>query len=96
MERLITVEQNRFNSQPPEGGWRIRYLAFIMSYGFNSQPPEGGWLLRAPYRRKEIVSTHSRPKAAGPAINMLTERDISFNSQPPEGGWLLHPNCKQR
>ena len=33
--------------------------------GFNTQPPEGGWA--APYRRYRcrVVSTHSRPKAAG-------------------------------
>ena len=33
------------------------------------------------------VSTHSRPKAAGP--NEVQMRDLwdSFNTQPPEGGW---------
>ena len=37
----------------------------------------------------KIVSTHSRPKAAGcPNIgfSMVSE---SFNTQPPEGGWIL-------
>ena len=40
-------------------------LAYIA--GFNTQPPEGGWV-RASGRRANLaeVSTHSRPKAAGP------------------------------
>ena len=38
------------------------------------------------------VSTHSRPKAAGPiAINGLNLMNC-FNSQPPEGGWDLFNN----
>ena len=35
--------------------------------------------------KSEMVSTHSRPKAAG---FLLPEKDITygFNTQPPEGG----------
>ena len=33
--------------------------------GFNSQPPEGGWVLSDQSVVKDVVSTHSRPKAAG-------------------------------
>ena len=33
--------------------------------GFNTQPPEGGWDCRFCRRFGYIVSTHSRPKAAG-------------------------------
>ena len=35
--------------------------------GFNSQPPEGGWVIGAKQFKGNIVSTHSRPKAAGSA-----------------------------
>ena len=36
-------------------------------YGFNTQPPEGGWLgVDKEKLKKALVSTHSRPKAAGP------------------------------
>ena len=37
-----------------------------------------------------LVSTHSRPKAAGPKPH-LSEDDYkpSFNTQPPEGGWIF-------
>ena len=33
----------RFNTQPPEGGWLITHEAFRYNFGFNTQPPEGGW-----------------------------------------------------
>ena len=36
------------------------------------------------------VSTHSRPKAAGPLYPMLAIPLQCFNSQPPEGGWLMY------
>ena len=32
-----------FNTQPPEGGWRIISLPFFQRRRFNTQPPEGGW-----------------------------------------------------
>ena len=36
---------------------------------FNTQPPEGGWLVPVLYAKNpEIVSTHSRPKAAGSPV----------------------------
>ena len=43
------------------------------SAGFNTQPPEGGWVssLNA-FAISVIVSTHSRPKAAGPSRAMCS------------------------
>ena len=35
-----------------------------------------------------VVSTHSRPKAAGYSPSLLMPTRDSFNSQPPEGGWF--------
>ena len=38
----------------------------VQPIGFNTQPPEGGWQLeRRLVSRRHLVSTHSRPKAAG-------------------------------
>ncbi len=37
----------------------------------------------------EIVSTHSRLKAAGPGICILAQPYQGFNTQSPEGGWVL-------
>ena len=33
------------------------------------------------------VSTHSRPKAAGPSPSRTKRQPRRFNTQPPEGGW---------
>ena len=38
-------------------------------------------------RRRRLVSTHSRPKAAGIASGLVVKLDNGFNTQPPEGGW---------
>ena len=38
------------------------------------------------------VSTHSRPKAAGPDSRLSVLPTSCFNSQPPEGGWTLSVN----
>ena len=40
-----------------------------------------------------IVSTHSRPKAAGPLWRSKQYDVVRFNTQPPEGGW---PTLKQK
>ena len=53
---------------------------------FNTQPPEGGCDIAEVMRCDPMVSTHSRPKAAGHLINDRTFRQC-FNTQPPEGGW---------
>ena len=43
-----------------------------------------------------LISTHSRPKAAGPVNTPLAVAHRYFNSQPPEGGWLTVSNPKMR
>ena len=58
--------------------------------GFNTQPPEGGWMAFEIYiGLPALVSTHSRPKAAGTSMSLGCCVIRSFNTQPPEGGW--HP-----
>ena len=44
--------------------WTIRTVRCIGS--FNTQPPEGGWVNANDFMLTQKVSTHSRPKAAGP------------------------------
>ncbi|WP_094113264.1 hypothetical protein, partial [Neisseria sp. HMSC074B07] len=54
---------------------------------FNTQPPEGGWVNWGQKDARYVVSTHSRPKAAG-GVEVLPMIDpLGFNTQPPEGGW---------
>ena len=38
-----------------------------------------------------MVSTHSRPKAAGSGGHLYGKVVDSFNTQPPEGGWPAFP-----
>ena len=54
---------------------------------FNTQPPEGGWTELQVYNSHLIVSTHSRPKAAGERRVVFFIKFKCFNTQPPEGGW---------
>ncbi len=58
-------DRRRFNTQPPEGGWGWTGTGYFEITGFNTQPPEGGWASRCPNNDVYVVSTHSRPKAAG-------------------------------
>ena len=37
----------------------------------------------------KLVSTHSRPKAAGCTGRCNLDYLCSFNTQPPEGGWAF-------
>ena len=56
---------------------------------FNTQPPEGGWQRFLRPGALHIVSTHSRPKAAGSLKPLKLSWLKCFNTQPPEGGWLV-------
>ena len=99
-----------FNTQPPEGGWRVynwdgltatkfqhtaarRRLEIILS----SKIFDKQFQHTAARRRLGdfvhlnirlcMVSTHSRPKAAGSYALRTYLFTLSFNTQPPEGGW---------
>ena len=61
---------------------------------FNTQPPEGGWTSDSYLIYHILVSTHSRPKAAGNSRIVPYIHYISFNTQPPEGGWLVEDSEK--
>ena len=55
--------------------------------GFNTQPPEGGWAVDTFGFRTVVVSTHSRPKAAGfwdYCVN--NPRAVSTHSRPKAAG----------
>ena len=59
---------------------------------FNTQPPEGGW---RPFRLSKLittmVSTHSRPKAAGQSAGQCpTFRRVSTHSRPKAAGFHFH------
>ena len=66
---------------------KIRLQARLSNLSFNTQPPEGGWLPKRDLSLKIVVSTHSRPKAAGKTKTPSSTTASCFNTQPPEGGW---------
>ena len=57
---------------------------------FNTQPPEGGWEWEKLDKHKlEMVSTHSRPKAAGSEIQtaFFNGAEVSTHSRPKAAGF---------
>ena len=99
----------RFNTQPPEGGWVLgRFITYQANVSTHSRPKAAGPNVAVSGNRVR-VSTHSRPKAAGPSIwsgsaaksfqHTAARRRLGranaglappkhrFNTQPPEGGW---------
>ena len=67
-----------FNTQPPEGGWSFFNVSIVFLYCFNTQPPEGGWCFYRHAGLHTMVSTHSRPKAAGTICNQFPTIFIRF------------------
>ena len=54
---------------------------------FNTQPPEGGWDKAGIFLPTDIVSTHSRPKAAGlPLPHQRSDVVVSTHSRPKAAG----------
>ena len=45
---------------------------------FNTQPPEGGWAVEVVRGYPQMVSTHSRPKAAGDLNAMVEAQPVEF------------------
>ena len=87
--RTPSPECRRFNTQPPEGGWSLSRKMPSQPASFNTQPPEGGWKdFIDRYVDCIVVSTHSRPKAAGYGFDFSIMFSCCFNTQPPEGGWI--------
>ena len=83
--------RRRFNTQPPEGGWVSAACNTLNPVCFNTQPPEGGWLRVKIPVLDDMVSTHSRLKAAGHCAGAFIFDFMRFNTQPPEGGWQCMP-----
>ena len=44
MAFFTPFSMNRFNTQPPEGGWPMAFFTPFSMNRFNTQPPEGGWV----------------------------------------------------
>ena len=63
-----------FNTQPPEGGWRLPLKTGFYLLSFNTQPPEGGWLsnrfcLRRPSAFQHTAARRRLVSQTAPVIN---------------------------
>ena len=78
-----------FNTQPPEGGWQnvIDWFQNTLKFQHTAARRRLGVFPRLA-AAVLMVSTHSRPKAAGGPVLSFGRIVESFNTQPPEGGWL--------
>ena len=86
----ICSRNSRFNTQPPEGGWVVKKSSGLRPLGFQHTAARRRLDRFIPNSFQiSNVSTHSRPKAAGPRAGFLFVQFVSFNTQPPEGGWSL-------
>ena len=66
--------------------------ALHTTISFNTQPPEGGWGFVSKQERAFLVSTHSRPKAAGfIVISLIVGQEVSTHSRPKAAGtvWAI-------
>ena len=87
VHQQLYAQRNRFNTQPPEGGWHFLCSIARIFIRFNTQPPEGGWHFLFRFFLYFVVSTHSRPKAAGKAnIAKRIGIDVSTHSRPKAAG----------
>ena len=77
-----------FNTQPPEGGWKIHAIFICVDFvSTHSRPKAAGCLLLLVRRR--ICGFNTQPPEGGWPLNRYFQSFKScFNTQPPEGGWL--------
>ena len=94
------IEQEGFNSQPPEGGCARENLGRVGNAAVSTHSrPKAAALTEGKAHVYGHVSTHSRPKAAATSAPSTWSKWQSFNSQPPEGGCgraKNHPRRLQR
>ena len=85
----LFVEKNdeRFNTQPPEGGWPSFIIKTTFTYGFNTQPPEGGWSSLGNLLSCISMFQHTAARRRLESKTLLLLPYPCFNTQPPEGGW---------
>ena len=79
--------RDRFNTQPPEGGWNITKISVSRMRGFNTQPPEGGWDL---FLIKPIhhLGFNTQPPEGGwdDGRNRKEIQNVSTHSRPKAAG----------
>ena len=86
--QLSRHDARSFNTQPPEGGWTLFFQGLPRTSAFQHTAARRRLgKPKATQMMDRVVSTHSRPKAAGSNPVSMSSPISSFNTQPPEGGW---------
>ena len=77
-----------FNTQPPEGGWRIERGRVCPTGRFNTQPPEGGWMPCACSCAAICAFQHTAARRRlGVQVDVFPERPgVSTHSRPKAAG----------
>ena len=85
----VLQRRDKFQHTAARRRLEVFYTAsHTLAVSFNTQPPEGGWVVKWCFIATiALVSTHSRPKAAGRVQRQQESAVAGFNTQPPEGGW---------
>ena len=77
-----------FNTQPPEGGWRVWYIPKKNRKLFQHTAARRrlGWATATVSRKRWFQHTAARRRL----VKIMQHSGIifSFNTQPPEGGWV--------
>ena len=73
-----------FNTQPPEGGCKSRFLVSTKPFGFNTQPPEGGCLYLASivFPFSWFQHTATRRWLRSPSRQLSPLQKVSTHSHP--------------
>ena len=80
----------RFNTQPPEGGWKgVWRLDDRQLVSTHSRPKDGGFQTDR-NRDNKVLCFNTQPPEGGwvPGYSKINWSQ-GFNTQPPEGGWDL-------
>ena len=77
-----------FNTQPPEGGWRLSCGRRPWRACFNTQPPEGGWIFQISTMKPNTMFQHTAARrrlgSQGNALGSSTT--VSTHSRPKAAG----------
>ena len=93
---VLFAAQHGFNTQPPEGGWLLFTSLLFFFYLFQHTAARRRLVgIIAKIILKLVVSTHSRPKAAGSScMHQKYCRHVSTHSRPKAAGYSNVLTCR--
>ena len=85
---LVNFFNRRFNTQPPEGGWRLANDGWRYRCRFNTQPPEGGWFRAGESCAGDCLFQHTAARRRLEDVRHAQHRYwwVSTHSRPKAAG----------